>query len=63
MAYIYCSKCNEGNDDEPTLRQLIDGTYSCWSCGQKLPPRENVMGALLDRIEELEEKVRELSEK
>ena len=60
-AYCYCQNCGRGLD-QPTLREEI-AEYtepSCGYCGADFPNRltdREIMAKLLDKIEELEERL------
>lgn len=54
MAYVYCHKCDAGND-APTIRQLLTDEYECHVCNAQLvAPATDVKAQLLHILERLE---------
>lgn len=53
-AYLICHKCNAGND-QPTLRELIEGPV-CHGCNYPLPVSrsKDALLEIADRIERIE---------
>jgi hypothetical protein len=59
MSYLYC-KCGAGLD-APTLREVVEDTYTCPSCDNPvvhLVTEEETLVMLLDAIEALQESIK-----
>lgn len=54
MTYVYCHKCESGND-APTIRQLLTDEYECHVCNAQLvAPATDTKAQLLHILDRLE---------
>jgi DNA-directed RNA polymerase subunit RPC12/RpoP len=61
MCYLRCSGCGY-EVEQPTLRETLSGVYVCPSCGKDYSDyldKEGAFSELLDRIEVMEETLKE----